>query len=84
MFSWLQLLGSMVAQMVKHLPVMWETQVLSQGWEDPLERKWQPTPVLLPEKSHGQRSLVGHSPRGGKEWGKTGQLHSLTKQAILH
>ena len=22
-------------------------------------RKWQPTPVLLPEKSHGQRSLVG-------------------------
>ena len=30
-------------------------------WEDPLE-KWQPTPVFLPEKSHGQRSLVGYSP----------------------
>ena len=26
----------------------------------PLRRKWQPTPVFLPEKSHGQRSLVGY------------------------
>ena len=30
-------------------------------------RKWQPTPVSLPGKSHGQRSLVGYSPRGHKE-----------------
>ena len=28
--------------------------------------KWQPTPVFLPEKSHGQRSLVGYSPWGHK------------------
>ena len=27
-------------------------------------RKWQPTPVLSPEKSHGQRSLVSYSPWG--------------------
>ena len=27
-------------------------------------RQWQPTPVLLPGKSHGQRSLVGWSPWG--------------------
>ena len=27
-------------------------------------RQWQPTPVILPGKSHGQRSLVGYSPRG--------------------
>ena len=27
----------------------------------PWSRKWQPTPVLLPGKSHGQRSLVGYS-----------------------
>ena len=27
-------------------------------------RKWQPTPVFLPGKSHGQRSLVGYSPWG--------------------
>ena len=30
-------------------------------------RRWHPTPVLLPEKSHGQRSLVGCSPWGCKE-----------------
>ena len=30
-------------------------------------RKWQPPPVLLPGKSHGRRSLVGHSPWGHKE-----------------
>ena len=30
-------------------------------------RKWQPTPVLLPGKSDGQRSLVGYSPWGRKE-----------------
>ena len=29
----------MVAQMVKHLPTMWETQVQSLGWEDPLEKE---------------------------------------------
>ena len=27
----------------------------------PWRRKWQPTPVFLPGKSHGQRSLVGYS-----------------------
>ena len=30
-------------------------------------RAWQPTPVFLPEESHGQRSLVGYSPCGHKE-----------------
>ena len=30
-------------------------------------RAWQPTPVFLPGESHGQRSLVGYSPWGGKE-----------------
>ena len=29
--------------------------------------KWQPTPVFLPEKLHGQRTLVGYSPQGHKE-----------------
>ena len=33
----------------------------------PWRRKWQPTPVLLPGKSHGLRSLVGYSPWGHKE-----------------
>jgi len=30
----------------------------------PWRRKWQSTPVLLPEKSHRQRSLAGYSPEG--------------------
>ena len=33
----------------------------------PWKRKWQPTPVLLPEKSPGQRSLAGYSPWVAKE-----------------
>ena len=38
-------------------------------------RQWQPTPVLLPGKSHGQRSLVGCSPWGRWEWDTTERLH---------
>ena len=30
-------------------------------------RAWQSTPVFLPGESHGQRNLVGYSPRGRKE-----------------
>ena len=33
----------------------------------PWRRKWQPTPVFLLEKSHGQRSLAGYSQWGHKE-----------------
>ena len=33
----------------------------------PWRRAWQPTPVLLPGESHGQRSLEGYSPQGCKE-----------------
>ena len=45
---------------------MQETWVRSLGQEDPLEKEWQPTPVFLPGKSHGQRSLAGYSPWGYK------------------
>ena len=44
--------------------------------KNPFRRKWQPTPVFLPEKSHGQRSLVGYSPMGCKECDITEQLSS--------
>ena len=39
-----------------------EMQVQYLGWEDPLEEL--AAPSSLPEKSHGQRSLVGYSPKG--------------------
>ena len=32
-------LASLVAQIVKHLPAMWETSIQSLGWEDPLEKE---------------------------------------------
>ena len=38
-------------------------------------RQWHPTPVLLPGKSHGQRSLVGCSLWGREESDTTEQLH---------
>ena len=38
-------------------------------------RQWHPTPVLLPGKSHGQRSLVGCSPWGRQESDTTERLH---------
>ena len=37
----------------------------------PWRRKWQPTPVFLPGKSHGRRSLVAYSPWGRKESDRT-------------
>ena len=40
----------------------------------PRRRRWHPTPVLLPGKSHGQRSLVGYSPWGREELDTTEQL----------
>ena len=64
--------GGKVAQMVG-LAAMQETQVRFLGWEDPLEKEWQPTPVFLPGRSHGQRSLVGYSPWALKESDMPGQ-----------
>ena len=53
----------------------------------PWRRKWQPTPVLLPEKSHGRRSLVGYGPWSRKELDMTGEtslvvsiIHTVLKQ----
>ena len=44
----------------------------------PWRRKWQPTPVFLPGKSHGQRSLAGNSP-----WGSHRVRHGLVTQQSL-
>ena len=47
----------------------------SSSSEIPRRRQWHPTPVLLPGKSHGQRSLVGCSPWGCSESDTAGRLH---------
>ena len=43
-------------------------------YEQIWRRQWQPTPVLLPGKSHGRRSLVGCSPWGRQELDMTERL----------
>ena len=65
-----------MAQTVKRLSMMRETRVQSLGWEGPWRRKWQSTPVLLPGKSHGQRTLVGR-----KESDMTERLHVHVHQS---
>ena len=49
-------------------------------------RQWHPTPVLLPGKSHGPRSLVSYSPWGREESDTTEQLHfhALEKEMETH
>ena len=69
---------------------MLETRVWSLGREDPLEKIWQPTPVLSPGKSHGQRILVGYSPWGRRKLGHdwvtllTNVFGKTIKSLILH
>ena len=64
-----------MGQRVKHLPAMQETWVRSLGQEDPLEKEMATHSVLLPGKSHGQRSLVDYSPWDRKESDTTERLH---------
>ena len=69
---WAVVVGaSLVVQMVKNLPAM-----QSDPWvrKIPWKREWQPTPVFLPGKVCGQRSLTGYSPWGHEESDTTEQL----------
>ena len=58
----------------------------------PWSRKWQPTPVFLPGKLHGQESLAGYSPWGRREAdtkerehaGNTSLLSVCTVLLVLH
>ena len=62
--------GFLNGSAVENLPAMQEmheTWIQSLGQGDPLE-EWKPTPVFLPRKSHGQRSLVDYTPWGAKAW----------------
>ena len=69
--------ASLVAQTLKNLPAMWETQAQSLGWEDPWEKGMTTHSVFLPGESHGQRSLMGYSPWGHKQLDTT-EWHTLS------
>ena len=66
--------ASLVAQLVKNPSAMQETWAQFLGREDPLEKGMATTPVFLPGEVHGQRSLVGYSPRGCEESDMTERL----------
>ena len=66
--------ASLVAQKVKNLPAMQETQVQSLSGEDPLKKEMATTPVFLPGEPHDWKSLVSYSPWGCKESDTTEQL----------
>ena len=65
-YSW----ASLVAQLVKNLPAMWETWLRSLGWEDPLEK----------EKATHSSVLAWRLPMGRRAWRAT--VHGVTKSDI--
>ena len=68
-YSW----ASLMTQLVKKPPAIWETWVRSLGWEDPLEKGRLPTPVFRPGEFHGL-----YSPWGRKESDTTERLSLST------
>ena len=72
----------------------WPFMFLRQAMLVPWRRQWHPSPVLLPGKSHGWRSLVGYSPWGCEEWDTswtrlsnftfTFHFHALEKEMATH
>ena len=74
----LGLWASQVEQVVKNLPA--NTRDRFNPWvrKIPWRRKWQPTPIFLPEELRGQRSLAGYSPWGRKESGTTEKAYTHT------
>ena len=68
---------------VNNLPCNAGDLGLIPSWGTNWKRKWQRTPVLLPGKFHGLRSLVGYSPWGRRESDTTERLHSLYNHKTL-
>ena len=66
-YSW----ASLVAQLVKNLPVMRETWVQSLGWEDPLEKGMAPHSCILAWRI----PWTVYSPWGHKEWTQLRDFH---------
>ena len=71
--------ASLVAQMVKKLPEMWETRVSSLGQEDPLEKGMVTRSSILAWRIPWAEE-PGYSPWGRKELGTTERLTHINKQ----
>ena len=66
---------SLVAKMVKNLPVIQEMKIRFLGREDPLAKRMATHSSILAWRIHGQRGLVGYSPWGHKELDMTERAH---------
>ena len=78
---------SLVAQMVKHLPKMWETQVRFLGWEDPLEKEMSTHSSTLAWKipwteEHCRLQSMG-SQKVGHDWA-TSFFEKCTSKSMFH
>ena len=71
-----------VAQMVKKLPESGRPGFNPWVGKTAWRRAWQPTPLFLPGESHGQWSLAGYCPWGGKESDMTEHACSSNKSKI--
>ena len=69
--------GSVVKTLSVHAGAIGNVGSIPGSERSPCRKKWEPTPVFLPGESHGQRSLVGYSPRGHKE-------SDTTEYACMH
>ena len=73
--------GSLVAQMVKNPPAMWETWVQSLGWEDPLEEGMATSSSILARRIPWTEE-PGYSSQGckevGQDWSNLACTHAFT------
>ena len=65
-------------KLVKKLPVLQETRVWSLGQEVHLRRTWQPNPIFLPGKFHGQRSRGRLQSKGSQRVGRDWETNTFT------
>ena len=76
-------MASLLAQMVKSLPAMWEIRVPSLGWENPLEKEMATLSIILGWRTPWMEGPAGlYGPRGHKESDTT--EHSLSLSLSLY
>ena len=68
-----------MAQRIKRLPAMWETQVQSLGWEDPLEKEMATQSSILAWRIPWTEEPGGYRPCGCKERNTAEQLSTQPK-----
>ena len=70
-------IASLVAQRLKHLPPMWETQVQSLGREDPLEKEMATHTSILAWRIPGTEEPGGLQSMGSQSWTRLSDFTSL-------